>query len=307
MRATTAASYFQSSEDTFTIEWIKLSGNSVPIDIDFPPSGTSALEVSWRMDTKTLLAESHLTKNSKIYLALDGICDHLKIRETIKTWEIELSEEPFFVEEAVGLIHNVLLNNGLELEFIVCVVDPHAEKNHPLACDFDGGVLTRTLIPISRRGESNLLPIEFIQFDEAEDPLWTVELDLEYGLDAPASTALRVQISSTSHLANGLKAQPESLECSIAFDTLKHAIQSESLIQMFENEEVLRLLQEAANNFHTLEEEHWARNTKTIGFQLNSWMRRYCGGKDYLDVSEQFKSDPLNSLLEMRKKFMRTG
>jgi hypothetical protein len=307
MRAATAASYFQSSEDTLTIDWIKLSGSVVPIDSDFPPSGTSILEVSWRIDTKTLLAESHLKSNSKISLILEGICDHLKIRETIKTWEIELSEDSFFVEETVGLIHNVLLNNGLELEFVICVVDPHAEKNHPLACDFEGGVLTRTLRSVSRRGESNLLPIEFIEFDEAEDPIWAIELDLEDGLDAPASSALRVQISSTSHLANGLKAQPESFECLVAFDTLKHAIQSESLIKIFENEEAIRLLQEAANNFHNLEEGHWAKDTKTIGFQLNSWMRRYCVGKDYLDVAEQFKSDRLNSLVEMRKKFMRNS
>lgn len=313
MRAATAASYFQTPKSTLTIDWIKLSGNIVPVDSDFPPSGTSKLEVSWRVDTKTLLAESHLKIDSKIYLALEGISDHLKIRETIKTWEIELSEQSFFVEETVGFIHNVLLNNGLELEFVVCVIDPHADKNHPLACDFDGGVLTRTLIPVSRRGESNLPPIEFIQFDEADDPIWTIELDLEdgldgsnaYGLDAPASSALRVQISSTSHLANGLIAQPESSDCLVAFDTLRYAIQSESLIKIFENEEVIRLLQDAANNFHTLDKGHWARDTKTIGFQLNSWMRRYCAGKDYLDVAEQFKSDHLNSLIEMRKKFMR--
>jgi hypothetical protein len=30
-------------------------------------------------------------------------------------------------------------------------------------------------------------------------------------------------------------------------------------------------------------------------------------GKDYLDVAEQFKSDRLNSLVEMRKKFMRNS
>ena len=307
MRATTAASYFQSSENVLTIEWIKLAGSNVPIDTDFPPSGTSMLEVSWRLDTKTLLAETHLKNVSKIYLALEGICDHLKIRETIKTWIIELDNQPFLVEENVGLINNVLLNNGLELEFIVCVIDPLAEKNHPLACDFNGGILARALHPVSRRGESNLLPIEFIQFDQTEDPIWTIELDLEDGLDAPASTALRIQISSTSNLADGLRAQTQSNECSIAFETLKHAIQTEALIKVFENEEILRLLQDATNNFHLLEDRHWARDNKTIGFQLNSWLRKYAGGRDYFDVSEQFKSDQLHSLLEMRKIFMRSG
>jgi hypothetical protein len=305
MRALSACSYLVAPSDAFRISWVKVGDHQVPLKTEIPIGGLSDVSISWHLDGNRVLEESKLNKASKIYLAIDGICEHLGIRETIKSWEVDFEQPTMKFEGTIGQIHNLLINNGLALVFSICVVDPVARSNEPLACDFDGGILLRNEIIVSARGEGVLFPLEPCNFSPDEDPIWQVELDFEPGLSAPASSALHVKLSIGSVLEKGLAADPNSNEWRSAIFTLVHAIQTECLIKVFENEDVLVQLQEATNNFGRLDLTHWARDDKSIGFQLNSWMSRLCAGRPFVEVAAEFKLNPLAVIVEFRKSFLR--
>lgn len=305
MRALSASSYLAAPSEALQIGWVKVGDHQVPLKTEIPIGGLSDVSISWHLDVNKVLEESKLKKPSRIYLAIDGICEHLGIRETIKFWEVDFEQPTIKFEDTIGQIHNVLINNGLAMVFSICVVDPVKQSNEPLACDFDGGILLRHEVIVSTRGEGVLFPLEYCSFDPNEDPTWQVELDFEPGLNAPASSALNVKLSTGSVLEKGLAADRNSNEWRSAIGTLAHAIQTECLIRVFENDDVLGQLQEATNNFAKLDSTHWAKDKKSIGFQLNSWMQRFCAGRLFVEVAAEFKSNPLGVIVELRKCFLR--
>ena len=305
MRALSASSYLEAPSEALQISWVKVDGHQVPLKTEIPIGGLSDVSISWHLDVKKVLEESKLKMPSRIYLAIDGTCEYLGIRETIKSWEVDLEQPTKIFDGTIGQIHNLLINNGLVLTFTVCVVDPVARSNEPLACDFDGGILLRDEVIVSARGEGVLFPLEYCSFNPDEDPIWQVELDFEPGLNAPGSSALHVKLSIGSMLEKGLAADRNSNEWHSAIGTLAHAIQTECLIKVFENDDVLVQLQEATNNFPKLDSTHWAKDVKSIGFQLNSWMQRFCAGRSFVEVAAEFKSNPLRVIVELRKCFLR--
>ena len=305
MRALSASSYLAAPSEALQIGWVKVGDHQVPLKTEIPIGGLSDVSISWHLDVNKVLEESKLKKPSRIYLAIDGICEHLGIRETIKFWEVDFEQPTIKFEDTIGQIHNVLINNGLAMVFSICVVDPVKQSNEPLACDFDGGILLRHEVIVSTRGEGVLFPLEYCSFDPNEDPTWQVELDFEPGLNAPASSALNVKLSTGSMLEKGLATDRNSNEWQSATRTLAHAIQTECLIKVFENDDVLGQLQEATNNFPKLDSTHWAKDKKSIGFQLNSWMQRFCAGRLFVEVAAEFKSNPLGVIVELRKCFLR--
>lgn len=305
MRALFASSYLEAPSEAFQINWVKIGDQPAPVKAEIPLGGLSDLSISWDLDIKKILEGSKLEKSSNIYLVIDGSCEYLGIRETIKSWRVDLEQPNMKFEGTIGQIHNVLVNNGLVLAFSVCVIDPLARSNERLACDFDGGILLRNEVVVSARGEGVLFPLEYCSFSPSEDPTWQIELDFEPGLNAPASSALHVKLSIGSALEKGLAADRNSNEWQSAMGILTHAIQTECLIKVFENEDVLVQLQEATNNFINLDSTHWAQDDKSIGFQLNNWMQRYCAGRPFVEMAADFKSNPLVVIVELRKCFLR--
>jgi len=305
MRALSASSYLEAPSEALQIDWVKIGDHQVPLRTEIPIGGFSDVSISWHLDVNKVLEESKLKKPSRIYLAIDGTCEYLGIRETIKNWKVDLEQPTFSPEERIGQIPNALINNGLLLTFMVCVVDPVAQSNEPLACDFNGGILLRREVIVSTRGEGVLFPLEYCSFNSDDDPTWQVELDFEPGLNAPASSALNVKLSIGSVLEKGLAADRNSNEWRSAISTLAHAIQTECLIKVFGNDDVLGQLQEAINNFAKLDSTHWAKDKKSIGFQLNSWMQRFCAGRLFAEVAAEFNSNPLGVIVELRKCFLR--
>lgn len=305
MRALSASSYLEAPSEALQISWVKVGDHQVPLQTEIPIGGLSDVSISCHLDVNKVLEESRLTKPSKIYLSIDGTCEHLGVRETIKSWKVDLEQPTTIFEETLGQIHNALINNGLVLTFLVCVVDPVAQSNEQLACDFDGGILLRKEVIVSARGEGVLFPLEYCNFNSDEDPTWQIELDIESDLNAPASSALQVKLSIGSLLERGLTSDPNSNEWHSAAGTLIHAIKTECLIKVFENDDVLGQLQEATNNFVKLDLTHWAKNANSIGFQLKSWMHRFCAGRSIIEVAAEFKSNPLGVIVELRKCFLR--
>ena len=305
MRAVVASSYLEVPNEALDIIWIKIGDHPAPVKAEIPLGGFSDLSISWELDIKKVLEGTKLETSSNIYFAIEGICEYLRVRETIKFWKIDLEQPILKFEDTIGQIPNALINNGLVLSFSICVTDPIAANDQPLACDLDGGILLRTDVVVSARGEGVLFPIEFCNYSHNEDPTWQIDLDLDLGLSAPASSALQVKVSAGSALERGLAADRNSNEWLAAIGTLVHAIQTECLIRVFESEEILTQLQAATDDIANLDRGHWAQNEKTIGFQLNNWMQRYCAGLPFLEIAADFKSDPLGAIIDLRKCFLR--
>lgn len=305
MRALSASSYLEVASEALQISRVLIGDQQVPLKTEIPLGGLSDLSISWHLDVNKVLEESKLKKPSGIYLSIDGTCEYLGVRETIKSWKVDLEQPTMPFEGKLGQVHNDLINNGLVLTFLVSVVDPVAQRNEQLACDFDGGILLRKEVIISERGEGVLFPLQYCNFNSDEDPTWQIELDIESDLNAPASSALQVKISDESMLCKGLAADRNSNEWQSAAATLLHAIQTECLIKVFENDDVLAQLQEATDNFQRLDSTHWARNANSIGFALNNWMHHFCAGRSIIEVAAEFKSNPLGVIVDLRKSFLR--
>jgi len=304
MRAETAASYLQASNLAISIRSIKIAEKQVPADLELPLDGTSKLEISIEIDVDSVFDTSQLDESSEILLVLDAICDNLRIRETIKTWQILPSIGPWSnIESAIGLLPNAVINNGLQLDLTLCVINPQPKTKHSLACDFNGGILARYRVPVSVRGEGPLLPIEFIRFDSTLDPIWQIHLDLENGLDAPSSSAFRVYISEKSYLADGLKSALYSNESNLAFSILIHAISDDVIRYVMFDDDIINQLIDANRKILTLPQEHWSKVESTIGYLLNSWIQQLCNGNELGDIVAEYRMDPSDQVMEIRKRF----
>lgn len=305
MRADSAVSYRQATNESIVIQEIKIADKAITSDLNLPIDGVSKLDITISVDIKALLAETHLDDASKLQVVIDAICDNLRVRESVKSWVIPTGQDTWTnPESAIGLLPNALINNGLELEVVVCVFEPIAAKNDPLACDFEGGIVNRQRIPISNRGEGPLLPIEYVGRASENDIIWHIELDTSNGLDAPASSSMRVFISEDTSFANALKSMRYTNENTLATGILIHAIFDEVIRQVMYDEEMIREITEANNQFLTLQDDHWFKTSSSIGFLLNAWTLKLCGGRSLSEVAQEYRRDPTELVKEIRYQFL---
>ena len=305
MRADSAVSYHQASTESVVIQEIKIADKDISNDLNLPIDGVSKLDVTVSIDIDALLSETHLDRQSNFHLVLDAICDNLRVRESIKSWIIPLDQDTWTnPESAIGLLPNALINNGLELEIVVAVFEPKAFKNDSLACDFEGGIVFRQRIPISNRGEGPLLPIEYVARASENDPIWYIELDTSNGLDAPASSSMRVFVSENTSFANALKALRFTNENKLATGILIHAIFDAVIRQVMYDDEIILAVSEANREFDRLGTDHWARTPSSIGFLINSWTMKLCAGRSLKDLAKEYRSDPTDLVKEIRYQFL---
>jgi hypothetical protein len=305
MRADSAVSYRQASNESVVVQEIKIGDKELNKDLNLPIDGVSKLDISISINIDSLLGETYLDRSSKFHIVLDAICDNLRVRESIKSWLIPLDQDTWTnPESAVGLLPNALINNGLELEVVVCVFEPIASKNDPLACDFEGGIVFRQRIPISNRGEGPLLPIEYVGRASENDPIWHIELDTSNGLDAPASSSMRVFVSEQTSFANALKSLRFTNENKLATGILIHAIFDEVIRRVMYDEEMILEMSAANKSVQTLNDDHWAKTPSSIGFLINSWTMKLCAGRSLTDLAKEYRNDPAELVKEIRYQFL---
>lgn len=305
MRADSAVSYRQASNESVVVQEIKIGDKELDKDLNLPIDGVSKLDISISINIVSLLGETYLDRSSKFHIVLDAICDNLRVRESIKSWLIPLDQDTWTnPESAVGLLPNALINNGLELEVVVCVFEPIASKNDPLACDFEGGIVFRQRIPISNRGEGPLLPIEYVGRASENDPIWHIELDTSNGLDAPASSSMRVFVSEQTSFANALKSLRFTNENKLATGILIHAIFDEVIRKVMYDEEMILVMSAANKSDQTLDDDHWAKTPSSIGFLINSWTMKLCAGRSLTDLAKEYRNDPTELVKEIRYQFL---
>jgi hypothetical protein len=305
MRADSAVSYRQATNESVVIQEIKIAGKSITNDLNLPIDGVSKLDITISVDIEALLAETQLDKSSKLLVAIDAICDNLRVRESVKSWLIPLGQDTWTnPESTIGLLPNAMINNGLEIEIVVCVFEPIPISEDPLACDFDGGILNRQRIPISNRGEGPLLPIEYVGRTSANDIIWQIDLDLNNGLDAPASSSMRVFVSEDTSFANALKSMRHTNENTLATGILIHAIFDEVIRQVMYDEDVITEITEANNRFATLQDDHWAKTSSSIGFLLNAWTLKLRAGRSLSELAQEYRRDPTELVKEIRYQFL---
>ena len=305
MRADSAVSYRQASNESVVVQEIKIGDKELDKDLNLPIDGVSKLDITISIDIDSLLGETCLDRSSKFSVVLDAICDNLRVRESVKSWMIPLDQDSWTnPESAVGLLPNALINNGLELEVVVCVFEPIASKNDPLACDFEGGIVFRQRIPISNRGEGPLLPIEYVARASENDPIWHIELDLGSGLDAPASSSMRVFVSENTSFANALKSLRFTNENKLATGILIHAIFDGVIRQVMFDDGIVLEVSEANKKFPELEADHWAKTPSCIGFLIYSWTMKLCAGRSLKDLAKEYRSDPTDLVKEIRYQFL---
>jgi hypothetical protein len=305
MRADSAVSYRQASNESVVVQEIKIGDKELDKDLNLPIDGVSKLDISISINIVSLLGETYLDRSSKFHIVLDAICDNLRVRESIKSWLIPLDQDTWTnPESAVGLLPNALINNGLELEVVVCVFEPIASKNDPLACDFEGGIVFRQRIPISNRGEGPLLPIEYVGRASENDPIWHIELDTSNGLDAPASSSMRVFVSEQTSFANALKSLRFTNENKLATGILIHAIFDEVIRRVMYDEEMILVMSAANKSDQTLDDDHWAKTPSSIGFLINSWTMKLCAGRSLTDLAKEYRNDPTELVKEIRYQFL---
>jgi hypothetical protein len=306
MRADSAVSYRQASNDFVIVQEVKIADKSMPNDLNLPIDGASKLEITISIDIAAVLKETHLDKSSKLQVVIDAVCDNLRIRESIKTWHLPLDQDSWNnPESTIGLLPNAMINNGLELEAILCVFEPVANHGDKLACDFDGGIINRQKIPISTRGEGPLLPIEYVGRASQNDPVWHVDLDIKTDLDAPASSVMRVLVSEDTSFANALKSMRYTNENTLATGILIHAIFDEVIRQVMYDEETILEISEANSRFNSLPDDHWAKSPSSIGFLINSWTMKLCAGRSLSDLADEYRRDPSNLIEAIRTQFLR--
>jgi hypothetical protein len=305
MRADSAVSYRQASNESVVVQEIKIGDKELNKDLNLPIDGVSKLDISISINIDSLLDETYLDRSSKFHIVLDAICDNLRVRESIKSWLIPLDQDTWTnPESAVGLLPNALINNGLELEVVVCVFEPIASKSDPLACDFEGGIVFRKRIPISNRGEGPLLPIEYVGRASENDPIWHIELDTSNGLDAPASSSMRVFVSEQTSFANALKSLRFTNENKLATGILIHAIFDEVIRKVMYDEEMILEMSAANKSVQTLNDDHWAKTPSSIGFLINSWTMKLCAGRSLTDLAKEYRNDPTELVKEIRYQFL---
>ena len=306
MRADSAVSYRQASNDFVIVQEVKIADKSMPNDLNLPIDGASKLEITISIDIAAVLKETHFDKSSKLQVVIDAICDNLRVRESIKTWYLPLDQDSWNnPESTIGLLPNAMINNGLELEVILCVFEPVANRGDKLACDFDGGIINRQKIPISTRGEGPLLPIEYVGRASQNDPVWHVDLDIKTDLDAPASSVMRVLVSEDTSFANALKSMRYTNENTLATGILIHAIFDEVIRQVMYDEETILEISEANSRFNSLPDDHWAKSPSSIGFLINSWTMILCAGRSLSDLADEYRRDPSNLIEAIRTQFLR--
>lgn len=305
MRADSAVSYRQASNDFVIVQEVKIADTAIPNDLNLPIDGVSKLEITISIDIAAVLKETHLAKSSKLEVVIDAICDNLRVRESIKSWSIPLDQDSWNnPESTIGLLPNAMINNGLELEVVLCVLEPVANHGDQLACDFDGGIINRQRIPISIRGEGPLFPIEYVGRASENDPVWHVDLDIKIGLDAPASRSMRVFVSEDTSFANALKSMRYTNENTLATGILIHAIFDEVIRQVMYDEETISEIAKANKIFQSLPDDHWAKSPSTIGFLMYSWTMRLCSGKSLTELAEEYRRDPTDLVKEIRSQFL---
>ena len=305
MRADSAVSYRQATNESIEVRDIKIADKAIASDLNLAIDGVSKLEITISVDIEALLAETYLDDASKIHVVIDAICDNLRVRESIKSWVIPLGHDTWTnPESAIGLLPNAMINNGLELEIVVCVFEPIAANNDPLACDFEGGIVNRQRITISNRGEGPLLPIEYVARASENDIIWHIELDTSNGLDAPASSSMRVFVSEDTSFANALKSMRYSNENTLATGILIHAIFDEVIRQVMYDEGMITEITEANNQFLTLQDDHWFNTSSSIGFLLNAWTLKLCAGRSLSEVAREYRRDPTELVKEIRYQFL---
>lgn len=305
MRADSAVSYRQASNDFVILQEVKIADTAIPNDLNLPIDGVSKLEITISIDIAAVLKETHLAKSSKLQVVIDAICDNLRVRESIKSWSIPLDQDSWNnPESTIGLLPNAMINNGLELEVVLCVLEPVANHGDQLACDFDGGIINRQRIPISIRGEGPLVPIEYVGRASENDPVWHVDLDIKIGLDAPASSTMRILVSEDTSFANALKSMRYTNENTLATGILIHAIFDEVIRQVMYDEETISEIAKANKIFQSLLEDHWAKSPSTIGFLMYSWTMRLCGGRSLTELAEEYRRDPTDLVKEIRSQFL---
>jgi hypothetical protein len=302
MRAPAAVSYLQAPEELLRIESIKIADKTIPTEFEVSLDGNSPIEISISLAVGSVFFEAQLDKASKLSLALDVVCDSLRIRETIKIWEIPSDVDKWeSAANPLGLIPNALINNGLILDLSLVVTNPQPEKGNQLACDTNGGVIARRRIPISSRGEAPLFPIQFSQRNPGSDPIWQVTLDLEEGLGVPASKALRVFVSENTEFAKSLKSTRDSTEYKLALGVLIHAISDEILRRVLSDEDTYSELNTTNAKIQGLEDQHWAKDEASIGYLLLTKTLQHCKGSSILALAENYRLNPSNFATDVRK------
>ena len=305
MRADSAVSYRQASNDFVIVQEVKIADTAIPNDLNLPIDGFSKLEITISIDIAAVLKETHLDKSSKLQVVIDAVCDNLRIRESIKTWYLPLDQDSWNnPESTIGLLPNAMINNGLELEAVLCVFEPVANHGDKLACDFDGGIINRQKIPISTRGEGPLLPIEYVGRASQNDAVWHVDLDIKTDRHAPASSVMRVLVSEDTSFANALKSMRYTNENKLAMGILIHAIFDEVIRQVMYDDETILEISKANNGFQSLPNDHWAKSPSTIGFLMYSWTMRLCTGRSLTELAEEYRRDPSNLIEEIRSQFL---
>ena len=207
-------------------------------------------------------------------------------------------------ESTIGLLPNAIINNGLELDVVVCVLEPVSKHNDRLACDFDGGIVNRQRIPISIRGEGPLFPMEFVGRESENDTVWQVFFDLSNGLDAPASSSMRVFVSGDTSFASALKSLPSTNENKLATGILIHAIFDEILRQVLFDDGTISEITMANSKFLSLPDDHWVKSPSSIGYLINSWTMRLCNGRSLSAVVDEYRRDPSDLIKEIRSQFL---
>jgi hypothetical protein len=305
MKADSAASFRQASNSSVLIQELKIAGRALPNDLNLPIDGVSKLEITICVKIDEILNQTQLDKSSKLHVVIDAVCDNLRIRESLKSWSIPTDQDSWTnPESTIGLLPNAMINNGLQLEVVVCVLAPIAYQDDQLACDFDGGIVNRQQIPISVRGEGPLLPIEYVGRASENDTIWQVDLDTSNGLDAPASSSMRVFVSENTSFANALKAMRGTNENNLATGILIHAIFDEVIRQVLHDDEVISEILEVNRQSSRLDVDHWVNSPSSIGFLIYSWTNQLCAGRSLLDLAEEYRRDPTDLVREIRIKFL---
>ena len=86
MKADSAVSYRQATNESIEVRDIKIADKAIASDLNLAIDGVSKLEITISVDIKALLAETHLDDASKIHVVIDAICDNLRVRESVKSW-----------------------------------------------------------------------------------------------------------------------------------------------------------------------------------------------------------------------------
>ena len=297
MRGPSAPPFRRIRHDTLSVTAL-VNGVDPQVASNVSLDGVFRLDLSVVGEMDSLHEMAGQDPSAQLDLVVQIRSDNLKIRHVLHTERIVPGTDNrlTYSAELPGAVYHA----GSQLRACICATVPSPVDE--LGCSSTGGVLWETDLPLSRKSNAPVLPIEFVEKSEESTQTWTTDFNgvKSNDLDTPATGAIRVYIANGTPLSAALRSATTSTEFTVAAHVIAFEVSIDAVVHVLSDDELLETIESGLDS-----RPDWLKDEGSIGYFLATLCSRARGAQSLQSLQDQFRSDPNQLRQILREKFVR--